>query len=71
MTRTFVEIPHVERLGANRWSIKWPRSGAFECDDRAFTTIVRGLPRAAQRQLFENLSDALAWRRRGADVPST
>jgi hypothetical protein len=67
MNRAFVEIPHVERLGANRWSIKWAGCGAFEVDDNTFTTIVRALPRTAQHLLFERLSDALS-RRPGRDT---
>jgi hypothetical protein len=68
VTRTsVVEIPRVQRLGPNRWSIQWAGCGAFEVDDRAFGSVVRTLPRPEQQLLFEKLSDALS-RRPGRDT---
>ena len=56
MNRALVEIPQVTRLGPNRWFIRWTGCHSFEADDGAFTQLVRSLPRAAQRELFLELS---------------
>ena len=63
MSRTHMELPHVTRVAANCWSVQWAGCAAFTCDDRTFTTLVRGLPRHAQQQLFERLSNTLSRRR--------
>ncbi len=53
MTDRTHEIPHIERLGPNRWSVRWTGGAAFECDDRTFAAIARAMPRPDQRELFE------------------
>jgi hypothetical protein len=60
VNRASTEIPHVTRLGRGRWQVKWAGRHPFEADDRVFSTIVRSLPRGAQRELFERLAQAMS-----------